>query len=165
MKDVVGYEGLYGITSCGKVWSYKRGKFLSLNIHRNGYYSANLYKNGERRSISVHRLVAQAYIPNPNNLPEVNHKDENKLNNSVNNLEWCNREYNMNYGTGMKRSIETQRKSSPLNKKVLCIETSIVYFSAQEAKRQTGVDNASISRVCNGKQNVAGGFHWKYIED
>ena len=165
MKDIPGYEGKYAITSCGKVWSYYTNKFLSQHIDRRGYLRTALSLNGKQKLCAIHRLVAMTYIPNPNNLPEVNHKDENKLNNSINNLEWCDRKYNINYGTTIERAIETQRKNSPFNKKVLCVETGIIYFSAQEAKRQTGVDNGSISKVCNGKRNVAGGYHWKYIDD
>ena len=164
MKDVIGYEGYYGVTSCGKIWSYRAKKFMKLQVNKKGYVCVNLKLNGQQSNQLIHRLVALAYLPNPRKLPEINHKDENKLNNSVNNLEWCDRKYNINYGTGMERSTETQRKTSKLNKRVLCVETGIIYFSAQEAKRQTGIDNGSISRVCNGKQNVAGGYHWKYIE-
>lgn len=165
MKDIPGYEGKYAITSCGKVWSYYINNFLSQHIDRKGYQRVMLHLNGKQKLWSVHRLVAITYIPNPNNFPEVNHKDENKLNNSINNLEWCDRKYNLNYGTARERSAERQKKTSPFNKRVLCVETGIIYFSAQEAKRQTGINNTSISKVCNGKRNVAGGYHWKYIDD
>ena len=99
MKDIKGYEGLYAITSCGKVWSYRRKKFLKPVANRVGYFYVNLCINGNHTSYAIHRLVAEAYIPNPENLPEINHKDENKENNCLQNLEWCNRKYNINYGT------------------------------------------------------------------
>ena len=99
MKDVVGYEGLYAVTSCGKVWSYRNEKFLKPRDNGNGYLFVNLYKNGGYKPKQIHRLVAEAYIPNPDNLPQVNHKDENKANNCLQNLEWCDAKYNSNYGT------------------------------------------------------------------
>lgn len=99
MKDIEGYEGLYAITSCGKVWSYKSKKFLKARYDKDGYISVALRKDGKTKYFFVHRLVAMAYIPNPNNLPEVNHKNEIKSDNNINNLEWCTRKYNANYGT------------------------------------------------------------------
>ena len=89
MKDIQGYEGLYAVTSCGKVWSYKNERFLKPYKKRDGYLEVYLYKGGERKHYIIHRLVAMAYIPNPDNLPQVNHKDENKENNALPNLEWC----------------------------------------------------------------------------
>ena len=77
MKDIVGYEGEYAITRDGKVWSYKRNKFLKCSDNGKGYYQINLYKNGKGKNYLIHRLVAEAYIPNPEGLPQVNHRDEN----------------------------------------------------------------------------------------
>ena len=96
--------------------------------------------------------MLRLFIPNPNNLPEVNHKDEDKTNNNVENLEWCTREYNINYGTALQRIGETQKLTNPNKKAVLCIETGEVYFSTQEVSRQTDINNTSISKVCNGKR-------------
>ena len=84
MKDIKGYEGFYGITSCGRVWSYKKKDFLKIDK----YFSVNLYKDGQRWHPSVAFLVAQAYIPNPTNTDRVLHKDDNKAHNWINNLEW-----------------------------------------------------------------------------
>lgn len=102
MKDITNYEGLYAITSCGKVWSYKSKKFLKPYFN-GGYASVALSKNGKLTYPLVHRLVAEAYISNPDNLPQVNHKDEDKAHNCVNNLEWCDATYNNNYGTRTSR--------------------------------------------------------------
>ena len=115
-KPVKGYENWYEVSNLGRVRSLDRqikyrsihrtGKLIKLGCTR-GYYYAKLHKNNKRRYVGVHRLVADAFIPNPNNLPEVNHKDENKQNNCANNLEWCTRKYNVNYGTGKQRRAST----------------------------------------------------------
>src|SRR5574344_1100472 len=100
-KNVSGYEGIYQISNFGRVRSFK---FSNVRILKNivqsaGYLTVDLRKNGARKSFKIHRLVALAFIENPNNLPSINHKDECKTNNSVNNLEWCTDKYNSNYGT------------------------------------------------------------------
>ena len=83
MKDIRGYEGLYAITSCGKVWSYRRKKFLKPGVIQGGYLNVVLTnKDGQQKNHRVHRLVAEAYIPNPEGKEQVNHKDENKYNNT-----------------------------------------------------------------------------------
>ena len=103
MKDIKGYEGLYAVTPEGEVYSYKRKRFLVPYTVGNGYLYVCLCKNGERKTCYVHRLVAEAYLPNPDNLPQVNHKDENKTNNCLQNLEWCDAKYNNNYGTRIEK--------------------------------------------------------------
>ena len=105
-----GYEGIYEVSDQGRVKSIGYGKERILRPVRNnnGYLLVGLRKNREQKWYLVHRLVAQAFIPNPDNLPQVNHKDENKTNNSVQNLEWCDRKYNCNYGT------RNQRISKPV---------------------------------------------------
>lgn len=98
MKDIKNYEGLYAVTSCGRVWSYTHNRFL--NPQSNGaYYQVNLSKQGKTQHLFIHRLVAQAYLDNPDGLPQVNHIDENKANNAVTNLEWCTVKENANHGT------------------------------------------------------------------
>ena len=97
MRDIKNYEGIYAITSCGKVWSYRNNKFLAPSISGRGYFQVNLSKNGKYRHYFIHRLVAEAYLENPNNLPVVNHKDLNKLNNALTNLEWCTQSYNVKH--------------------------------------------------------------------
>ena len=123
-RPVVGYEGLYEISSYGRVRSLDRyvkysngqihlhkGRILSSGKDINGYLMCNLYLNKNMKKVSIHRLVAQAFLPNIDNLPEVNHKDENKTNNRVDNLEWCTAKYNMNYGTRNIRIKETAIKN------------------------------------------------------
>lgn len=118
-------------------------------MQRSGYYYVDL--QGKRRL--VHRLVAEAFIDNPDDLPEVNHKDEDKVNNSVENLEWCDSKYNANYGTRNKRR----------GKPIQCIETGIIYWGAREMERQTGIKHNNIAKaIKNGIKT--GGYHWKYVE-
>lgn len=119
-KSIPGYEGLYEVSSYGRVRSldrydrrncFRKGRILKQNNDGRGYMSIELCLNSKIKRYLVHRLVAQAFIPNPDNLPEVNHKDENPENNSVTNIEWCNRSYNINYGTRKDKVRESQLKS------------------------------------------------------
>lgn len=103
MKDIKNYEGLYAVTEDGQVYSYRRKKYLKPALIGHGYLRVCLCKGQEKKNFFIHRLVAEAYLPNPNNLPEVNHKDENKLNNCVENLEWLTSKENANYGTRNER--------------------------------------------------------------
>lgn len=110
-KPVVGYEGLYEVSSYGRVRSLRRGRILTGTINRDGYVRCHIKVNGVLKSHFVHRLVAEAFIPNPDNLSCVNHKDEVKINNSVENLEWCDRKYNNNYGSRMDKTRDTKLKN------------------------------------------------------
>lgn len=155
MKDLKGYEGLYGVTSCGKIWSYISQKFLA-TYFANGYEYATLKDN---QHVKISRAVAEAYIPNPNNLPQVNHKDEIKAHNYVNNLEWCDANYNINYGT------RNERVKMIKSKKVYCRELDKVFESQKVAAAELGLDQGNISRVCRGKANTTGGYHFEfYVE-
>lgn len=158
LKDIQGYEGLYAITQEGQIWSYASEKFIQPDIHESGHYSVSLYKNGIRKHQYVHRLVAQTYIPNPNNYKYINHKDENPAHNWVSNLEWCTQAYNNNYGTARKKQAETK------GFKVRCIETNKIYVSYNEASRQTKISATNICRCCNGKRQTAGKCHWEKID-
>ena len=104
-KDIIGYEGLYQVSNLGRV--RRSGKILKGGYNNKGYHTINLCKKGISKSFFVHRLVAIAFIPNPNNLPIVNHKDENPKNNCIENLEWCTYKYNANYGTARERQAQT----------------------------------------------------------
>lgn len=109
----------------------------------------------------VHRLVAEVFLENPLDLPQVNHKDENKKNNCVENLEWCNSLYNVRYGTGQKRRVEAAMKKYA----VINLETGEIYQCPVDAYKATGIHNDSISRACRGKSKTAGGYHWEYVKD
>lgn len=110
-KAIPGYEGLYEVSNKGNVRNVRRNTLLRLPKNNNRYIRVSLCKNGIKTGLTVHRLVAGAFIPNPDNLPEVNHKDEDKTNNRVENLEWCDHKYNMNYGTRNIRAKETAIKN------------------------------------------------------
>lgn len=179
-KAVEGYEGYYEVSSYGRVRSLDRveydhfnrgecncrkrlfkGRILKPNKVRNGYLQIGLSKSGKVKGVLIHRLVAEAFIPNPSNLPQVNHKDEVKTNNHVENLEWCTCLYNMRYGTCQQRRAEKQ--SIPVLQ--IDINTGEVitdYPSAREAERQLNIRQCAISECCNGKRKTAYGFKWKY---
>lgn len=155
MKDLKGYEGLYAVTSCGKIWSYISNKFLK-TYFINGYEYTTLKDN---HHVKISRAVAEAYLPNPNNLPEVNHKDEVKAHNYINNLEWCDSKYNVNYGT------RNERLRMAKSKKIYCKELDRVFESQKVAAKELGLDQGNISRVCRGKANTTGGYHFEFVID
>lgn len=177
-KNVVGYEKYYQVSNFGNIKSLdrqvrvwhgyitKKGKILSPSIGSCGYYVIGLNANNKPKTCLVHRLVAQAFIPNPQNLECVNHKDENKLNNNVNNLEWCTKKYNINYGTCIKRRNETSRNNCKLSKVTLQYTLNGEFIkewkSTMDIERTLGLSNKSISACCIGKQKTAYGFIWKY---
>lgn len=158
-KDIKGYEGLYIISNTGRI-----AKLLHPKINKDGYCEQGLVKDSKKKSKRIHRLVAEAFIPNPDGLLEVNHIDENKSNNNVENLEWCDHKYNTTHGTRIERIRHAQRNRADRSKPVMCIETGIVYPSINEAARQTGADRNTIADVCKGKLKTAKGCHWKYNE-
>lgn len=156
MKDIKNYEGLYAITSCGKVWSYRRKKFLAPRDDKDGYQRVNLCKDGQQKTFFIHRLVAEAYIPNPDNKPQINHKDEVKTNNYLNNLEWATSKENVNYGTRNERSAKS--RSIP----VYCVELDKVFSSMKEGAQALGLQPGNISACCAGRAKTTGGYHWRY---
>lgn len=106
-KDVPEYEGLYQVNQFGDVFSFHTNKKLKWSLSSDGYKRYIFYKNGKKKCVLAHKLVALAFIPNPENLPLVNHKDENKLNNKAENLEWCTYSYNNTYGEHMSKKSRT----------------------------------------------------------
>ena len=110
-RAVPGYEGLYEVSNIGNVRNVRRNKLLRLQKTNNGYIRVVLSKNGIKTAFQVHRIAAQAFIPNPDNLPQINHKDEDKTNNNVTNLEWCDAKYNNNYGSRKDKARDTKIKN------------------------------------------------------
>ena len=165
------YEGLYEISNLGRVKSVKRyrsgvnGKPVLVNErivrqHKNscGYMLVGLSKSGVQKQYLVHRLVAEMFIPNPNNYLEINHIDENKTNNCSRNIEWCSRSYNKHYN---KNALKAGTK---LKKAVLQYSLDGIYIteydSVKQAIRQTGISH--ISECCNFKLSSSGGYIWRF---
>lgn len=182
-KPIKNFEELYQISNLGNVKSIGRYKYsfkdnkkiyedkeiMLKTINDRGYMKLHLSKNGKRYLRYIHRLVAEAFIPNPKNYPQVNHIDEDKLNNSIENLEWCTAKYNINYGTARARTIVGLKKynsshRNPNSKRVRCVETNKVYQTLVEAGEDIGISYTCISAQLHGKQKTAGGFHWEYAE-
>lgn len=178
-RDVIGYEGLYKISSLGRVKSLKYGKEKILKLGKNnyGYLIVVLCKEGTRRTCKVHRLVAIAFIPNPSNLPQVNHKDENPSNNKVENLEWCDATYNLNYGTRLQRidykartantdyKAISEKLATKLSRQVYqyTLEGNLVkiWQSTNECGRN-GFNQGTVSACCRCKRKTHKGFIWSY---
>lgn len=169
-KDIVGYEGLYQVSNKGRVkrvatenmvgtGNYAREEHLLYQCCYNGYTSVALWKNNKSQRFKVHRLVALAFIPNPENLPFINHKDETRNNNCVENLEWCTHIYNVNYGTAQERL--TAKKSIPVVQKTLDGQVVKTYPSARQAERETGISNGNISNCTNGRYKATCGYIWE----
>lgn len=173
-KDVIGYEGLYQVSNHGKIKSLKRTytsgnfgnivrelteKIMKQSTSKNGYKRVKLCKGGKTNICLVHRLVATAFIENESGLPQINHKDENKSNNAVSNLEWCDAKYNINYGTALTRMVKKQ------SKRILQYDTNNNFIKKHESIRglsKFGFDRSSIIRCCQGKQMTSYGYVWKY---
>lgn len=162
-KTIKNYED-YIVSNYGNVYNLRTSKLLKQTMFNNGYKFVTLYNNNKHKKFKVSRLVAQAFIPNPNNLPCVNHKDENKLNNNVENLEWCTYSYNINYGTA------NNRRSEKLSKRVIKIDKDNnileIYDSISDAAKQNKKCNSSnISNCCNHKYGfkTCGGYRWEYL--
>ena len=168
-RDIEGYEGLYQVSNLGNIKSLgndkkRKEKILKPNINNYGHYlKVCLFKQGKQKQYLVHRLVAQAFIPNPQNLPQINHKSEIKTDNRVENLEYCSAEYNNNYGTHNQRSAASRINHPKRSKQVLCVETGKIYSSTHQVERELGFANTYISAVCRGKTKTAYNFHWKYV--
>ena len=159
-----GIEYDYLISNHGRVFSLKRQKMLKPRKHTGGYLKVKLFKNDKEKYFLIHRLVAIHFIPNNDEeKTEVNHIDENKENNHVENLEWCTREYNMRYGTRIERQKKTTLDSGR-GKRVRCVETHQEFESVHEASRFLGVDNSSLRACLKGRTKTCKGLHWEYID-
>ena len=165
-EDIEGYEGIYQVSNLGRVKSLnynrtKKEKILKPQLHRKGYLYVVLYKEGKGRHYKIHRLVAQAFIPNPENKPEVNHKDEDKTNNKVENLEWTTRRENCNYGTRNMRGAKA--RSKPIYGINVKTNERIEFPSTQETGRN-GFNQGNIASCLKGRRKSHKGYKWFYKE-
>lgn len=180
-RPVPGYEGIYEVSNMGRVKSLPRdytqlnmygtlskrhidGKVMRLHILNSGYCHVELTKGARQcKSHPIHRLVALAFIPNPKGLPFINHKDEDKQNNNVNNLEWCTTEYNCNYGTRNKKISEKARRA-PIEQYDLKGNFIKAYDSIRDAATELNIGETSIAAALSGRCKTGKGFIWKRKE-
>lgn len=159
-RPIPGYEE-YEVSNLGRVRSLKFGKIRILKPSKTrGYLHVTLFKDGIRKIFKVHRLVAMAFIPNPNNFPQINHRNEITTDNCVENIEWCDASYNCSYGSRIDRIKKKQEKT--------VYQYSIdgilikIWRSANEIQRSTGMSQSFITDTCNGKHKLAYGYIWSY---
>lgn len=150
-KEILGYERTYEVSNFGRVRNIRTGKILKPTNDKDGYLQLVLSKNGTRKTVKVHRLVAYAFLPNPQNLPQINHKDEDKTNNKVDNLEWCDSKYNNNYSLA-KPILQYDKTGNFIRE----------WPGVRKAEEETAIYNSNISRCCSGKLKTAGGFVWRF---
>lgn len=178
-KDIEGYEGRYQVSNYGDVKSCERHEILCDGRERtrkmrmlkpytdkHGYKYVTLFKKGDAIKKKIHRLVGQAFIPNPEKLPCINHKDENPSNNHISNLEWCSVKYNNTYGSRIQRMVEKKingKKSKPVIQVTLKGEVVNIYPSANEVKRQLGWDVGGVCHACNNDFPTYKGYVWRFI--
>lgn len=179
-KDIKNYEGYYQVSNMGRVKSLKRTwyspgkkglnkkcsnneKILKPGKNQGGYWIVNLSKKNKYKSRPIHRLVAETFIENENEYPCINHKDENKENNNVNNLEWCTYSYNNNYGNHNKKLSET--KCLLIDQYDLGGNFIKTWLGMREPEKQLGIKNQCICYCCKGKTKTAGGYIWKYNKE
>ena len=151
-RDIEGFEGVYQVSNMGglkRIWLRGRMnvKALKPNINQDGYCSVGLYKNGRCKTMLLHRIVAQAFLPNPSCLPQVNHKDENKQNNAVDNLEWCDAKYNCNYGTWRQQDSETHKgEKNPMHGKKGENNPCFGRHHSEEARKKMSASHIGIQK-------------------
>ena len=160
-KDIAGYEGLYQVSNLGRVKSLRNNKMrkekiLKVKKNTTGYLYLSLYKDNVGKNYLLHRLVAKAFLKNPNNYPCINHKDENKENNNINNLEWCTYLYNSRYGTRTERIVKSRLIS------IYCLETDKCYNSIKQASEELNLDSSKIVKVLKGRQKQTKGYTFRY---
>lgn len=161
---ITGYEDRYLINDNGDVFSMLSRRELTQKIDRYGYKTVALSRDGKTKHFTIHRLVAIAFIPNPLSLPTVNHKDENKLNNNVNNLEWMTMRENDNHGTRNKRMSDSKKKN-PIIQYDIDMNVVQIHSGIKDAMRNTGINRNCIREVCRGRRKTAGGYIWRYHKE
>ena len=162
-KDIKDYEGLYQASNLGRVKRITTGRVLKPLKHANGYLMVKLSKNSIVYTKTVHRLVAEAFIPNPEHKSEINHIDENKTNNNVSNLEWMTRKENINHGTRTERVSKSN--SIPIIATNIKTGGSKEFYGARECARQLGLTHGNITSALKGRYKQSGGYTFKYKEE
>ena len=157
-KDVDGYGNLYQVSNTGKVRN--KSKQLSPAICSDGYARVVLRKNNSRKLHYVHRMVATAFIPNERNLPVVNHKNQDRSNNYVDNLEWCEQKYNATYADAVQKRSRAVQMLDPNTNVVLR-----TFYGVREAAREMGLHFPNIVVACNKKDRTSGGYKWRYAKE
>lgn len=157
-RTIRGYEGFYEVSTLGRVRNSRTRRILSPQRARGGYLFVQLCRPGQCKPCKIHRLVATAFLENPNNFPQVNHKNGNTADNRVSNLEWCSQEYNIWH------EHRVLGKNNKATRRVLCVETNEVFSSHEEAAAKVGVSKQMISFACCGRRKTAKGYHWKYLD-
>jgi hypothetical protein len=171
-KDIKGYEGLYKVSNLGNIKSLKyrhhnREEILIGGIKKTGYKQVILVKDNKVKYKLVHRIVAETFISNPNNKPQVNHIDGNKTNNNINNLEWCSQRENQKhaYKIGLQKPILTEKNK--YSKKVAQYDFNNnlirIYNAVREASRINQLNPRDISKCCNNKRKQVGGYIWRFV--
>lgn len=167
-KTIKGYNGLYMVSNLGNVKSLgndksRKERILKPYLNNNGYCYVNLSKEGKIKNYTIHRLVATTFLPNPDNLSQVNHKNEDKTDNRVSNLEFCDNRYNSNYGTRNERMAKARQKP------IIQLSKDNVYVkqweSATQVERELNINDGHIGDCCKKKRNTSGGYKWMYLED
>lgn len=158
-RDVPGYEGLYQVSDQGRVKNARSGHIRKPREKWDGYLQVNLSRNNRAQSMAVHRLVALAFLPNPESKPQINHINGKKTDNRAENLEWCTGSENQRH------RFDVLKKRAGNKKPIVCTDTGRIYPSAKAAAEELGVQRSAISCCCNGSRSHTKNYHFKFLEE
>ena len=163
-RDIEGYEGIYQVSNLGRVKSLTRNIFLKLQRDKKGYCVCKLSNGKNRKEAKGHRLVAQAFIPNPENKRQVNHINGIKTDNRVENLEWCTSQENNIHAVKTGLKVYSEKSGKP-KRKIKCLDTGEIFESINDAHRKCGLHRKTLWLCCQGKQEKTGGLRWEYYTE
>lgn len=172
-KPIEGYEGLYEVSNLGRVKSFaipamKQGKILKPNKKSNGYMRIILCKNGVHKFVYIHRLVAEAFVPNPENKPCVNHIDNERANNHADNLEWCTQKENVRHAAKQGRLCKENGIKAGIKTRKAVVATNgvhTIHFKSMRDAERSGFNMRSVWRCCNRKRKTHMGYSWRYSNE